>query len=42
MKPAPGGHKPGRLMCSYFTHFADNEQRRWRRASARSAITANA
>ena len=20
------GNKPGRLMCSYFTHFADNKQ----------------
>src|SRR4030095_10152176 len=24
---ARGGHAPGRLMCSYFTHFADNAQK---------------
>ena len=26
MKPAqPTVHRPGRLMCSYFTHFADDD-----------------
>ena len=37
------GTKPQRLMCSYFTHFADDAASRNRRsARARSAITRNA
>jgi hypothetical protein len=37
------GKKPGRLMCSYFTHFYDNPRsRRQRNALARSATTRNA
>jgi hypothetical protein len=36
------GTKPGRLMCSYFTHFADNQAQEEPSARARSATTANA
>ena len=37
------GTKPGRLMCSYFTHFADNKaQEDAQRARGRSATTRNA
>ena len=40
---AKHGTKPGRLMCSYFTHFADNPAAGGRRsARARSATTRNA
>ena len=40
---AKHGNKPGRLMCSYFTHFADNKRAGGRRsARARSATTRNA
>ena len=40
---AKHGNKPGRLMCSYFTHFADNKAAGGRRsAPARSATTRNA
>ncbi len=40
---AKHGKQPGRLMCSYFTHFADNKAAGGRRsARARSATTRNA
>ena len=36
------GNSRGRLMCSYFTHFADNGGRRTRARAGRSATTRNA
>ena len=40
---AKHGKKPGRLMCSYFTHFCRQQRSRRRRsAPARSATTRNA
>ena len=35
---AKAGTKPGRLMCSYFTHFADNPAQERRRARAPDAL----
>ena len=39
---AKHGRKPGRLMCSYFTHLADTASRRRRSAPARSGTTRSA